>query len=132
MFLTKECDYGIRVIRALAGNELRNVEAICECEHIPSQYAYKILKKLEKGGFVKSQRGRDGGYQLVKPLDSITLLDLAAAINDKLFLNECLRDDRPCKRNDELEPCSVHVELERIQGVLAGELSKKTIAEICV
>ena len=130
MFLTKECDYGIRIIRALAGNEKRTAEEICAAENIPGQFAYKILKKLERAGFLQSSRGRDGGYWLVKPLREISILNIISAIDENLFLHECLREDRPCSRNLKEYPCAVHLELDRIQQVLIEELRKKNIVEL--
>jgi len=130
MFLTRECDYGIRIVRALSDGRKKTAEEICEAECIPGQFAYKILKKMERGGFLQSSRGRDGGYWLIKTLDEITIHDIVSAIDDYLFLNECLREDRPCSRNLLNSPCAVHIELERVQQILEGELKLKTIQEI--
>ena len=130
MFLTKECDYGIRIVRALAEGEKRTAEEICEAENIPGQFAYKILKKMERAGFLQSSRGRDGGYWLIKSLDAITLFDIISAIDENLFINECLKEDRPCVRNGPDKSCAVHHELERIQQVLTNELRLKTILQI--
>ena len=47
MFITRECDYAVRVIRALQGERL-SVPEICEKEAITAPFAYKILKKLQK------------------------------------------------------------------------------------
>jgi len=130
MFLTKECDYGIRIIRALGNGEKKTAEEICADESIPGQFAYKILKKMERGGFIQSCRGRDGGYWLVKPLDEITIHDIITTIDEYLFLNECLREDRPCTRNPKSAPCAVHIELERIQDILVSQLRMKSIKEV--
>ena len=130
MLLTKECDYGIRIIRTLADGEKKTVETICDIEYIPDQYAYKILKKLERAGFVKSFRGRDGGYQLAMPLDTFTVCDVVSSIDKNLYLNECLREDKECPFKKEDQLCVVHQELGRIQEVLIGELSSKTIKEV--
>jgi len=130
MFLTKECDYGIRIIRALADGEKRIVEVISENEHIPDQFAYKILKKLEYAGLVQSLRGRDGGYRLSKPLHAINLYEIASAVNDSLFLFKCLRKGETCSRNSEDQPCSVHLEFERIQEILVSEMRRKSISEL--
>jgi Rrf2 family protein len=129
MFLTKECDYGIRIIRALADGQKKTAEEVCAIENIPGQFAYKILKKMERGGFLQSCRGRDGGYWLVKSLDEITIHDVITTIDDNLYLNECLRDDRPCSRNPKSSPCGVRVELERIQEKLVNELQQTSIRE---
>ena len=130
MFLTKECDYGIRIIRALADGIKKTVENICELEHIPSQYAYKILKKLERAGFLQSIRGRDGGYRLIKDLNTFSLYDIIIAIDDELLLFECLRADNVCANKKPDNPCAVHVEFERIQAILVDEMRSKTVIEV--
>ena len=130
MLLTRECDYGLRIIRALATGDKATAEEICTAENIPGQFAYKILKKLERAGFLQSSRGRDGGYWLVKQLDNVSIYDIVSSIDENLFINECLRNDRPCVRNNPDDKCSVHKELDRIQAILVEELSKKAIIEV--
>ena len=130
MLLTKECDYAIRIFRALAVGEKKTVSQICDTEHIPAQYAYKIIKKLEHGGFVQSLRGRDGGYQLIKPLHTFTLYDVIAAIDKNLCIFECLQEDKFCPFKKPELPCSVHLEFERLQKLLMDEMRIKTLGEI--
>ena len=132
MFLTKEIDYAVRVVRALAGGDRKTVEFVANKEHMPHQYAYKILKKLEKVGFVQGVRGREGGYYLAKPLEELTLLDIAASIGKPLVLNQCLRDGEfgACPNKGAHPQCTVHIELGRIQDVLVKELQKKNMKEV--
>ncbi|MCL2865142.1 MAG: Rrf2 family transcriptional regulator [Lachnospiraceae bacterium] len=130
MLLTRECDYGVRIIRALSNGEKKMVKTICMEEKVPDQYAYKILKKLEKAGFVQSMRGRDGGYQLIKSLDTFSLYDVVISIDENLFIAGCLYDDDFCSFRDGEHPCKVHKELDRVQQVLVKELKAKKITEI--
>ena len=95
-------------------------------EHIPNQYAYKILKKLEHAGFVQSTRGRDGGYRLAKPLSSYTLYDLIIALEGNFAVFECLRNDNECLFKDKEHPCTVHLEFQRLQDLLVDEMRKVT------
>lgn len=125
--LTKECDYAIRIIRSLAGGMRRTVEAISSAEHIPHQYAYKILKKLEKAGYVRGIRGREGGYRIAKDLESFTLFDVVVAIDKNLFVNECLRANHQCPHHREDSPCAVHMEFARIQEIFLRELQSKNM-----
>ena len=127
MFLTKECDYGVRIIRALSDGEKRIVESICEEEHIPGQYAYKILKKLERAGLVQGVRGRNGGYKLNKPLPQITLFDIVTAIDNNLYVFECLRKGHRCVNNPTADFCSIHTEFDRVQQVLQSEMSRNSM-----
>ena len=130
MLLKKECDYGLRAIRALVGGEIKTVKYICELEHIPHDYGYKILKKLQKAGLVQNKRGPAGGYFLIKPLDSFTLYDVVSAVDSKLFLLDCLRTGVYCTRNTQKAPCKIHQELARIQNLMVSELESKTMDKV--
>jgi len=130
MFLTKECDYAIRIIRELGNGKITSVKYICENEHVPQQFAYKILKKLEKAGFVSSHRGNTGGYQLVADPNEFTLLDVVCSIDDQLVINKCLIDGYFCPNNEKKDCCKVHHELKRVQADLVANLQAKTVAEI--
>ena len=130
MFLTRECDYAIRVVRDLSNREMKPVKIICEREQIPHPFAYKILKKLEHAGIVNSYRGAVGGYQLAKAPESITLYDIVNAVDDNLFINECLQDGYVCTRYLNGNSCGVHRELMRIQKLLKESLCEKTIEKL--
>ena len=43
---------------------------------LPKAFAYKILRELEMGGLIKSERGNRGGYYLAKSLDELTIYDI--------------------------------------------------------
>ncbi len=56
MTMTRESDYAVRIMRALSHGSLKTVKEICGEEAIPTQFAYKILKKLSNAGL--------GGWRL--------------------------------------------------------------------
>ena len=130
MLLTKECDYGLRIIRALKDGQRRTVQTICDGEYIPHKYAYKILKKLEKAGLVQNKRGPRGGYFLIKPLNAFSLYDVVNAVDERLFLFECIRADTACPRNTSDAPCALHHELVRLQNLLMAEMKSKNMEEV--
>ena len=124
MLFTRESDYGIRVLRYLADGQIRQVAQICKAGDIPKQYCYKIMKKLEVANLVESKRGRDGGYRMVRPVDSFSLLDVIMAVDEKFALMHCLDGDVPCPLNSDGAICYVHLEFARIQDILERELNK--------
>ena len=128
MFLTKECDYGIRIIRALVDGTKKTVEDIALEQNIPKKYAYKIIKKLDRAELVRSVRGRGGGYRLSKPLNSFSVADIIATIDTNRYINDCLQDDSECPfKHDPEKPCTVHQELMRIQEMVISQLSALTM-----
>lgn len=130
MFLTKESDYAVRMIRALSQKQIGTVALLSGEELVPRQYSYKILKKLEKAGLVRAYRGTNGGYALAKPVSGITLFDVLSAVEDRLLLTECLGHDFTCSKNGKKKDCGVHREFERIQNLLLTNLRSSSLAEI--
>lgn len=130
MFITRESDYAVRVIRALAGEKRLSVSEICEREDLTAPFAYKILKKLQKAKIVKGFRGVHGGYSLNRLPEELTLFDVYTAIDPELFIIECMNSATSCVRNEAEAPCLVHEELADIQKELWLLLQRKSLQDI--
>jgi len=124
MLFTQEQNYAVKAIRALSSMKRVKVQEICKNENIPSTFAYKILKKLEHGGFVQSTQGTYGGYILVKELNSISLLDIYIAIDKDLFVSKYLKVGNRCKNRNGLKNCVLHETLEKLQGTVTRILKR--------
>ncbi len=130
MLITRETDYAFRLIRNLGTTEQKSISTIIEKELISSAIAYKVARKLERGGLIVSVRGNVGGYKLTREPDRITLFDVYNIMNPDTAVNECLREGAECPLNTEGSPCAVHYELERIQEALYAEMKRYSLAEI--
>ena len=131
MFITREMDYAVRIIRDLSRGGRKTIDEICQNEQIPRQFGYKILKKLANNGLARIFRGTGGGYTLAVDIGEITLFDIITAVDGELLLCECLDHGVNCpmkKRGKRI--CGVHKELVRIQGLLLSHLKEKSMAEI--
>lgn len=103
MLITRECDYAVRVIRALSGAERLSVGEICEREEITAPFAYKILKKLQKAKLVRGYRGVHGGYSMNRTPGEITLFDIYTAIDPELMIIECMDPQYHCVRDTRIK-----------------------------
>jgi Rrf2 family protein len=130
MFITREADYAVRIVRELARRGRETVQSICKQEQVPHLYGYKILKKLEKNGLVQSFRGSSGGYTLLKSASEITLYDVLTAIDDKLLINECLQHGFQCPLNSGERKCGIHREFLRIQVLIEAGLREKKLIDV--
>jgi Rrf2 family protein len=131
MLITREVDYALRILRAMSGGEHVTVREICEREILPQQFAYKILKKLERGGLVKVTRGAFGGCELSGNLKGVTLYDLLTMLDANGAIGNCMRPDYKCEwRGKHDGPCGMHAGLERIQNSLDAELRACALCEL--
>ncbi len=131
MFITRESDYAMRVVRALMGETRLSVSDICEREAITAPFAYKILKKLQNAGIVRGYRGVHGGYALKKEPAELTLYDIYTAIDSDMSIIECLNGRCECARNgQDGVPCYAHDELKDIQNELWAMLRRKSMEDL--
>ncbi|WP_243147209.1 Rrf2 family transcriptional regulator [Scytonema sp. UIC 10036] len=56
------------------------IEQIAVCQQIPDRYLGQLLMSLRRSGLVCSQRGVKGGYQLSKPPEEITVLEVLTCL----------------------------------------------------
>lgn len=126
MYITRECDYAMRVVRALSDGKRSSVNEICERENITAPFAYKILKKLQKAEIVKGFRGVHGGYSLNCSLEELSLYEVYHAINEEMFIIECLTEGYRCTHDKAgCEDCKTHAALKEIQDQLTAMLMER-------
>ncbi len=128
--LSMTSKYALRALVELTrhqGEALRGQE-LAESTGIPPQYLSKIMLALRHAGYVAAARGAGGGYRLVKPANSIALIDVmelfeGAAARPQCFLginNECNPDS----------PCSAHNSWGALRAMYLGFLEHTMVSEI--
>ncbi len=131
MFITREMDYVLRILRALYRNGQMSARAISEMETISMPITYKTLDRMARAGLVTSRRGVDGGYMLVESREPLSLYDVLKAMGADLLVNRCLDEQYRCEAwEDGAKQCGLHRECCRIQMLLETELKRKTLSEI--
>ncbi len=127
MLINKECDYAFRLVRNMNNNKLVSISSIVDKEQLTLSMAYKVARKLEKGGLISSVRGNAGGYMLARSPKDITLLDVYRIMEPDTGITHCM--DNHCPLNTDASYCKVHRELERIQEALYTEMSRKSFMD---
>ena len=132
MLITKETDYALRILRALAGGERLATADIAKNEQVPQAFAYKIIKKLQKAGIVTIHRGSDGGCALTKDLSTISLFALLQSMDEDPSLSACMRTGHQCQwqKAHSGRICHAHIRLGAIQDTLNRELENQNLQEI--
>lgn len=96
MKLSVKSDYAARAVISLArhypSGEAMRVEDLATENGIPANYLVQILIELKARHIVKSVRGKEGGYLLVRAPQEITLGDVLRAVHGQVFDTPALSD----------------------------------------
>jgi len=111
---------------------------IAEYHRLPAAQTAKQLQTLSGAGVLRSSRGRSGGgYQLARPADKITVLDVVDAIEGREPMFRCtdLRHRGPCAAaatGHDTSSCAVTQTMRRAEAAWRDELAASTIADLVV
>ncbi|MBP3925794.1 MAG: Rrf2 family transcriptional regulator [Clostridium sp.] len=131
MIVTRETDYALRILRALEEGRSMTAGELAEEEELPQKFAYKILKKLHKAGYIRIRRGASGGCSLNCRLEEVSLYDLLNALDMNFLLSACMMSGYSCEWCRKKErSCTAHEQLSGIQKVIDAELRKKNLRTI--
>ena len=95
--------YGLRAMIDLASHGRSStpvfLSEIARRQDVSEKYLEHIFSALQKGGIVKAQRGRKGGYLLNRAADQITLNDIISVLEGPCGnLVDCVNDANSCSK----------------------------------
>ena len=102
MKLSTKIRYGARAMLELAchyGEGPIELKEIAKSQDISIKYLEQVIIPLRTSGLVKSARGSKGGYSLAKHPSEICLFDVVETLEGPLYLVDCIKDSKLCKRS---------------------------------
>ena len=130
--INRQTDYAIRVILALAkqpeGARLTSAE-IGQEMLIPAAFLSRIVAQLAQASLVQTFAGREGGLQLARPADEITLRDVVELMEGPLLLSECMQGKQDCPFEG---ACPVRQRWGGLQDVILEELAKTNFSKLAM
>ncbi len=124
MRLTRYTDYGLRTLiyLGLKTEGLSTVPEIGACYGISEHHLTKIVGELARLGYIRTLRGRNGGFSLLRKPEDINIGALVRDLEDNFDLVECFQaTGNGCP----LTPCcplsgALRAAMEAFLGVLDG------------
>src|SRR5437879_3664996 len=134
MKLSANEEYGLRCLVRIGyaghGGSL-TIPEISQAEGVSPAYAAKVLRTLRKGGFVKAARGKDGGYTLARPAESISIGEVMDALGGRIFeSNFCASHSGQAAICTRSVDCSVRSLWRAVQVAVDGVLRKATLRDL--
>jgi FeS assembly SUF system regulator len=127
--LSKLTDYAVVVLVRLADSAgVQTSPGIAASTGIPEPTVAKVLKTLAASGLVISQRGAHGGYKLLRPLGSIPIADVIAAIDGPIALAACV--DGSATECESQSLCPVRGRWDPVNDAIQQALTSISLADM--
>ena len=129
MILNKTTEYALTVLSFMAINpeELSSAEYLHIQLDIPRRYLRKLLTDLSRLGFIRSEKGRKGGFVFAKPLEEISLSDIIQKVEGSEVMASCILGHHSCK---EEQPCVMHETWLLAKKKMIDTLSNTTLYDL--
>lgn len=123
--------YALRTMIDLAMNDTGeniSIKAIAARQGISIKYLEQIISTLNKAGYVKSERGANGGYRLTKKPEEYTVGMILRLTEGSLAITTCTQDEQNlCERYG----CCTTVKVwEKINKAISDVVDNITIADL--
>lgn len=131
MQFSQKSQYALRAVFELTkrrGTGPIRIADIADVQDIPRRFLESILAELRRGGFVRSQRGREGGYLLAKEPADLTVAEVLTYVEGPMGPIECL-----CGKSSN---CALHGACvfepmwARVHEAMLSVLGKTTFADL--
>jgi Rrf2 family cysteine metabolism transcriptional repressor len=126
--------YAIRALVHLAHRPGESSARIAEAQNISPKYLEGILAQLKAAGLVASERGRAGGYHLLRDPQALPMSEVVKAMEGDVRPVDCVDDSRVCSLGSLCPPRRFWLGLKSavdayLASVTLGELAADGYAE---
>jgi Rrf2 family protein len=124
MRLSTKGKYGVQAMFELAmhgANGPLSLKAIAERQGLSEHYLEQLASPLRKAGLVHSVRGAQGGYQLARPADQITVAEVLRVLEGPIEFADV---------DESKTDCPVQSVWTKVTSVMCEVLEKTTLADL--
>jgi FeS assembly SUF system regulator len=127
--ISKLTDYATVILSYLALEPARMVSAtqIAKAIHLRTPTVSKILKILAEAHLVTGFRGTEGGYQLARAAQEVTLADVVTAVEGNLAMTECCMSENLCSLDSF---CTLKTNWKTINKIMLSALAGYTLKDM--
>ena len=131
MLITRASEYAILSLIVLSKADTPiDTETLATELSIPKSFLAKILQALAKKEILKSYKGVNGGFSLLKESSEISMLDVMSAVEGKApAVFDCASSANDCP-SDKARLCSIWPFLNKLQGKIDLFLAEMSLADI--
>ena len=130
LHFSSKADHGFLLLMSLAdasGGKL-TLQKIAAANGISFYFLQKVALELRKAGLISADRGKSGGYHLLKHPSAISVKEVVEALEGPLALTVCLsKDFKGCSMS---ESCRLKPGFNLINSIILTTLGQKTLQDL--
>jgi len=129
--LTTKSEYTLLALIYMARQSTNyvKIEQICSAYDIPKKYLEFLLSILRQNRYIKTRRGSQGGYQLARPPETITVAEILRLMDGALAPTESVSTYFYAETPVSREPRLLDV-FKEIRNFIAQRLENLTLADL--
>lgn len=128
--ISRQVDYAFQLILELSKlekNALLSLKRFSNKSNISFLFLQKIAKSLREAVIIRSVKGKNGGYRLVKPADKISIKEVIEAIEGPYGIVECTKKGGSCEKEDH---CSVKKGIAKLNKQVIKYFEKLKVTDM--
>ncbi len=136
MKISKRGEYALRALIDLGiaselGWPMLQISELASKERLPIKFLEQIFTQLKTAGYVKSRRGKFGGYSLARPMSRIKFGAVIRLIDGPLAPIRCVSATSyaRCSCPDEIH-CGLRMLMFDVRNAITAVLDRFTLADI--
>ena len=136
MRISKRGEYALRALIDLGiaselGWPMLQISELASKEKLPIKFLEQIFTQLKAAGYVKSRRGKFGGYSLARPMNRIKFGAVIRLIDGPLAPIRCVSQTSyaQCSCPDEVH-CGLRILMFDVRNAISTILDRYTLADI--
>ncbi|WP_321777838.1 Rrf2 family transcriptional regulator [Sulfurimonas sp.] len=131
MLITRASEYAILSLIVLSKTSSPvDSETLSHQLSISKSFLAKILQALAKNGILKSFKGVNGGFALLKKPKDISMLSIMSAVEGKApAVFDCSPSEKDCP-SEKASICSIWPFLNKLQGKIDTFLDELTLQDV--
>lgn len=128
MNFNKTTSYALKVLSFMAEKpeEMYSAKYLNQKLKIPYPYLRQLLTDLSKAGYIKSIKGRNGGFIFAKSISKIFVGDVIHKLEGLDIFSHCIIGFEKCPFDNQ---CPLHESWEKSRKQIAGILNKTSLAD---
>lgn len=132
MKISAQEEYGLRILVQLAKSENGlSISEIANKENLSISNTAKFCRLLRNANYIKSEKGKEGGYKIIKTPEEISLTKLIQSLDPPLygetFCDKFCKDGNICVHTTN---CSVKNVWIKMQAAIESSLEGMTLKDL--